>query len=425
MNPIADIKTKIIGSVDPLMGQALLDQILYVESNFQVYKNLFREIGLSREYINSRDPFETLTKIPPLTKSKFQKLITESITGTNKIIDLETSSGTTGNPKRRFITDKDESSENDLLTTLFNTAGLRAIDSVACVDTGPLSLMVSFFEPLSRIPVKEYYAISVSRNIEATVEELNILKPTVIISVPSILDRLIKSNNSHLEPWSINLEKVIYVGEMMREQTRVELVNGRNIEVFSYYGTAETSAIGIECGSHNGIHVDTNWNIIESMYSGSFQKVETVTTLFTSLKQKGLPLIRYPLDDTLEYLSESCPCKNPSPKVKITGRIKESVSILGVKTSYRVIYDAVMRPLNFFEAIDISVNYDSNGNESITLTIPDQLKTKSAQIRKIMNTEVPEISYLLSSGFLSLKLDFVPKDQFSERKNPFIKDMRI
>ncbi len=138
-----------------------------------------------------------------------------------------------------------------------------------------------------------------------------------------------------------------------------------------------------------------------------------------------MPLIRYPLADSLEYLPGSCSCNKTFPKVKIVGRIKESVSLLGVKTSYKVIYDAVMKPLDSLEYMEISVTYDSNGNESMTLTIPDQLKTKSDQIRKIMNTEVPEISYLLSSGFLSLKLDFVPKDQFIERKDPFIKDMRI
>ena len=407
------------------MEKPLLNQILYAKSNFQVYKNIFSKIGLSHEDILNKDPFHTLTKIPPLTNKEFQELITESITGTNKIIDLEISSGTTGKPKRRFITDKDESSENSLLTILFNIAQLSAIDSVACVDTGPLSLMVSFFEPLSRIPVKEYYAISVSKNIEATIKELNILEPTVIISVPSILERLIKSKNSDREPWSTNLRKVIYVGEMMQESTRIELTNRRNIEVFSYYGTAETSALGIECSSHDGIHIDTDWNIIESIYSGRYQEIETGTALLTSLKQEGLPLIRYPLADSLEYLPGSCSCNKTFPKVKILGRIKESVSLLGVKTSYKVIYDAVMKPLDSLEYMEISVTYDSNGNESITLTIPDQLKTKSDQIRKIMNTEVPEITYLLSSGFLSLKLDFVPKDQFIERKDPFIKDMRI
>ena len=178
--------------------------------------------------------------------------------------------------------------------------------------------------------MKEYYAISVSKNIEATIKELNILEPTVIISVPSILERLIKSKNSDREPWSTNLRKVIYVGEMMQESTRIELTNRRNIEVFSYYGTAETSALGIECSSHDGIHIDTDWNIIESIYSGRYQEIETGTALLTSLKQEGLPLIRYPLADSLEYLPGSCSCNKTSPKVKIVGRIKESLSLIHI-----------------------------------------------------------------------------------------------
>ena len=166
------------------------------------------------------------------------------------------------------------------------------------------------------------------------------LNPTVIISVPSIIERSFNSLKSpsagQARP---SASKIIFVGEPLSADTRGLLATTFGVEIFGYYGASETSALGIECRAHDGIHLFTDQNIAEVVTDRlDPNKGELV---ITTLRQHAYPLIRYALRDRVAIMPGACPCGLPHPRVDVLGRADDTISILGAKISYCAIFNAV------------------------------------------------------------------------------------
>ena len=138
--------------------------------------------------------------MPLLEPSMLAAIADESIATLDGIVDIEVSSGTTGPPKRRLITARDEDVETALLARLFGICGIGPDDRVACVDTGPLTLMASFTGALDALGVSEAYAYTVSPDAEATVDGLTALDPTVIVTIPSIIESVASARWKRVRP---------------------------------------------------------------------------------------------------------------------------------------------------------------------------------------------------------------------------------
>ena len=400
----------------PVQKDALRRQMLYADGAFQFYRRTFRECGISRRDIAESDPVSLLRSLPAMTGDRFQELTCESIRAAREVVDIEVSSGTTGPPKRRIITCRDEAAETEILTRLFAACGIGPGDSVACVDTGPLTLMVSFTAGLERLGVDDAYAFSVSVDDDATVAALSKLQPTVVVTIPSIIDRVLAPLASAIRQKAWPLQKVVYVGEPMREDTRRTLETGLGVEVFAYYGASETSALGIECPAHAGIHLFTDWNVVEIVGQREGE------ALVTTLRREGLPLLRYALGDVLRAREGSCPCGLDYPRVEVLGRTDGAVSVLGVKLSYDAVHRAALWPLDYDGPI--AVELSGNGRDRMAVMLPKSLAAHERTIVRSMNTREPDLAYLIASGFLSLDVSFVEETRLESRKAPRIVDRR-
>ena len=200
--------------------------MLFAHDALGSYRDTFRQCGLARRDIVEGDPVSLLRRLPSLAGKRFRDLVDETIRSAGDIADIEVSSGTTGPPKRRIMTRRDSEAETEVLARLLAVPGIGPGDSVACLDTGLLTLMVSFIEALDRLGVDESWAFSVYMDEEATVEGLLALDPTVVITIPSILDRIMGPLSAGLRIRPRRLRKIVYVGEKMREATRRSLEVG-------------------------------------------------------------------------------------------------------------------------------------------------------------------------------------------------------
>ena len=396
---------------------ALRRQMLFAYDALGSYRDTFRQCGLARRDIVEGDPVSLLRRLPSLAGKRFRDLVDETIRSAGDIADIEVSSGTTGPPKRRIMTRRDAEAETEVLARLLAVPGIGPGDSVACLDTGPLTLMVSFVEALDRLGVDESWAFSVYMDEEATVEGLLALDPTVVITIPSILDRIIGSLSTGLGIGPRRLRKIVYVGEKMREATRRSLEEDLGLEVFAYYGASETSALGIECGAHAGIHIFTDWNVVEIAGGGS--KGEA---LVTTLDREGLPLLRYVLGDILRMRDGGCPCGLAYPRIDVLGRTDGTVSVLGVKLTYDTVCRAALWPVEYEGPIGVDLS--GNGRDRMSVTLPDSLAAQEPAIVRAMKTREPDLAYLISSGFLELVVSFVDEKRLESRKNPRIVDRR-
>ncbi len=407
------LAARLIGEAD---RAALRLQMLYADGAFGVYRRLFRENGISRRDICELDPLSLLRRLPALRGERFREVVDEGIRTSREVVDIEVSSGTTGLPKRRIITRRDEAAEGAALARMFEVCGIGPGDSVACVDTGPLTLMASFMTALEQLGVHDAYAFSVSVDEDATVAGLSKLKPSVVLTIPSIVERVMEPLASALRRTEWRLSKVVYVGEPMHDATRRTLEE-LGVEAFAYYGASETSTLGIECAAHEGIHLWTEWNVVEIIGK------DTGEALVTTLGREGLPLFRYALGDTLQAREGPCPCGLGYPRVDALGRTDGTVSALGVKLSYDVVRRAALWRLAYDGPISVELN--GVGRDRMVVMLPESLAMHEASIVRSMNTVEPDLAYLIASGFLDLDVSFVEDRSLESRKAPRIVDRRV
>ena len=412
-----------LGAVSPESRETLREVLLRSCAAFEVYRRTFDTLGISRSDILSQDPIKVLRRLPPLEVDGFYDLATESISCSEEIVDIETSSGTTGTRKRRVITYLDGESEVRFLARLFGLSGIGKSDSVACLDTGPLTLMASFTRALEHLGVEETYAYCVSPDAGATVEGLARLQPTVIITLPSILELYLDDLERHFGGTARGrLRKIIYAGEALSRTTHSYLEAELGVEVFAYYGASETSALGIECGNHDGVHLFTDRNIIEIAPAEPVGDVGEI--LVTTLEQEGLPLLRYALRDAIAVKSGPCTCAAKEyPRVDVIGRTDGMASVLGVKLSYGGIHGAVYDAAKGPGPMEVRLARD--GGERLTIVLPDALAKDESKIRRSLVRNEQELAFLVSGGFLVLDLAFADERYFlSNRKAQRIVDDR-
>ena len=408
--------TPIVSEVAGRTQEALRGTLVHAYEGFGAYRELFDELGMARADILDRDPMTVLGTLPLLEGDRFYRLVDESILAGDQIVDIEVSSGTTGARKRRVISHDDDISETACLADMFAVCGIGASDRVACVDTGPLTLMVSFTKALDSLGVQEAYAYSVGPDVGAALEHLAALTPTVLITVSSILERITEGIKRSRDSRACEaLRKVVYVGEPLSPNTRRFLEDDLGVEVFGYYGASETSALGIECQSHAGIHLLTDRNVIELVRrdgdSGAVGEL-----VVTTLQQQALPLLRYALRDLVEVVPGQCPCGLEYPRVEILGRVDDTVSLLGSKFSYDGILDAAYRSTEGERLLEVILT--RNGAERLTLVLPDDLAQRERQIRGSLLSGETELGYLAGSRLVDVELAFVDRSHFASSRKP-------
>jgi phenylacetate-CoA ligase len=407
---------------DSTVRDDLKTALLYTYSTFGSYRDSFDSVGVSEATIVEDDPLLVLNRLPIIDSDALTDITMESLTVLDNIVDIETSSGTTGARKKRFISYEDDLRDHEFMADLFRVAGITTIDRVACLDTDPVYLMVSFTRALDLLGVGESYVYSVGRDYDRELEALPRLDPTVIFVVPSMFERCVEPLRQHYETVGHrSLSKIVFIGEQVPQRLRTLLESDWGIEVFSYYGAAETSSLGIECSAHDGIHLFTDRNFFELRASDHDESNGQLVV--TSLEQKTLPLVRYALGDEVTIKQGECPCDLPYPRVDVLGRAGDVFSILGSKFHYDSILRAVYKPFDEIGYLQILLRNDDR--ETLTLVLPKEMREFEKRVHTSLLAEQLEIDFLVASKYAVLQFEYVDESHFfGSRKMKLVDDQR-
>ena len=412
---------RLLGEVDEAASARLRETLRFAQSAFGYYAKLFRLVGISGADLDNEPPLDVLRRLPRLDGYGLDALSNESLHAGSPIIDVETSSGTTGPRKRRFITPEDDRLETEFLAELFAICGVSGADSAACLDTDPLTLMVSFTKALDALGVREAYALSIGPEFQRTLDALTVLAPTVVITVPSVLERCLDPLIDAFARAGVRGPRtVIYLGEPLSPRVRHAVETRLGAQVFGYYGASETSALGVECGAHSGIHLFTNRVIVELAGEDDDATAEMVVT---TLLQRSPPLLRYALEDRVRPLAGACPCGLPYPRAEVLGRVGDSFSVLGAKLSYGAVLSAVYAHAD--EPGHMQLELSRDDTEGLTIVLPEPLRHAEAEMRRDLIRSHPDIDFLVGSGMLTLGFSYAEPDYFdAARKTRRIVDRR-
>ena len=390
----------------------------YCYHNFLTYQDRFRKSGVGQRELDCENPLDILSKLTPLETSEYEMLSDEAIRNIQNIVDIETSSGTTNKPKRRFISVEDELMEQELISKMFKICGIGRRDRVACLDIDPLNIMASFVQVIQKTFITtDAYCYSPSHEAERSFLNLRDLDPTVIISVPTIIERWLPEFLEAFKDSSTNqLSKIIYVGENMPDQTRTILEKTLGVEIFSYYGATETSSMGIECEHHTGVHLFTDHNFFELVTTNGTNQTEI---LVTSLRLKSMPLLRYRIRDIVQVNTKSCKCGLKYPVVKVSRASESTINILGVSMNYQSIYRSVYER----EAQAMQIILTKKSRDNIKIILPVNLRGNRSYIIEKILAENPDLEFLVSSGHLDFDIVF-DDDVTRIRKRQTLVDLR-
>jgi phenylacetate-CoA ligase len=393
--------------------------LVHCFDEFRFYRDRFQAAGVHRADVTAGDPVETLGRLPTMAAGDLVPLAQEALSVSDAIVVVDTSSGTTGPRKLRFISYQDDQRDHAFLAELFAVAGVGPSDRVACLDTDPVNLMVSLAKGFETLGVSEAYCLSVGADFASAASAVEKLRPTVLVSVPSILERLVETFAKHspLPP----VARVIYVGEAMAVPIRHSLETSLGAEVYAYYGASETAALGIECQSHAGVHFFTSHNLAELLLSPDVPP--TTEIVVTTLHNFAQPLLRYRLGDRVLLRSGPCACGLAYPRIDVLGRPEESVSLLGSKISYGAIRSSAYAPVG--AEGDLQVIVSRRTREVLTLVLPDTISERRQEIMDSVLAREPDLEFLRDGGFLEIAINFVePGHFYADRKLKRVVDTR-
>ena len=114
---------------------------------------------------------------------------------------------------------------------------------------------------------------------------------------------------------------------------RRELESTFGIELFDHCGEAQIGPLAGECRAHDGMHLHARNVFLEFLDPESGAPAapgEIGEVVATLLGQRALPLVRYAPRDAFRLLAGTCPCGDPSPRVRFVGQVGAIRKVRGV-----------------------------------------------------------------------------------------------
>jgi phenylacetate-CoA ligase len=271
-----------------------------------------------------------------------------------KIIRINSTSGTTGVPTLYTLTKHDVDVLNEMHARKYWRAGLRpghvVLQALSLgMFTGGLPLSDGIQAMgLCCVPV------GIEGGTKRVLDFLELTKPQVLIATPSFGEYLIEKTPSLLgkEAKELGIRWLFCAGEpgggipAVRERLR----EGFNARVFDHTGGGHAFH-GICCGDreYRGMHFISPDHCILELTDPETKKAVEIEDgsigemVFTFIDWEGGPFLRYVLGDMLQITTKPCECGFPGIRFNILGRGDDMLIVKGVNVYPAAIKNAVSR----------------------------------------------------------------------------------
>ena len=345
--------------LNALQWKRLKAQLQYNYDNSEFY----REQKFHKAHLTPQDikTFEDFQKIPLMTKDEHRWTQEESLrrfghpyglitcAPIEKIIRINATSGTTGQPTLYTLTKNDIDVLNEMHARKYWRTGLRPGNIVLqalslSMFTGGLPLSDGLQAMgLCVVPV------GIEGGTKRVVDFTLLTRPDVLIATPSFGEYLIEQTPKLIgrEARELGIRWFYCAGEPGAgiPSLRRKLQEGFGAKVFDHTGGGHAFH-GISCDvePYPGMHfvspdhcvlelVDPETKIPIAMSDGAIGEM-----VFTFIGWEGGPFMRYALGDLIQIFTEPCACGWPEMRFKIMGRADDMLIIKGVN-----IYPAALK----------------------------------------------------------------------------------
>jgi len=414
------------------LSEALLNQLKYAVEHSAFYKKKALKFPISVENIKTLEDFQT---IPLTDKDEFSQWNEEFLAvPKNKIVEIVSTSGTTGEPIPFYYSAKDIQRLTVNESLAMKIAGIDALDVVQLMTTSDKLFVAGLAYQLG---IREIGAAMIRVGPLAPAQQWKYIfqfSPSVLIAVPSfVLKLLLFAETNKLDYLNSKVKKIICIGEPIRYQDFKLNVLGQkiqekwpNVQLFSTYASTEMSTAFTECSAGLGGHVLEDLIFIEILDENEIPvSPGTVGELvITTLKTEAIPLIRFKTGDICACFVETCPCGRLSPRLgPILGRKKQMIKYKGT-TFYPFALKDILAEIPEIESYYIEISQNELALDDVKIYVFSNLQSADLQnnIKNIFQTKIrvcPEIIFETKEKIESiLAMNFrKPNDVIDLRKS--------
>lgn len=356
--------------------------------------DLYAKIKIPKKTSN----LEEVKKIPFTTKEMLRDSYPYGslCVDKNKVIEIHTSSGTTGNPTIMFLTKKDLEISNKVLARTWFCNGIRKEDIFMMM--GDYGLFTGGL--LNHYALIYFGAMMIPIGVSSSEKQIKFLKDFKVTAMAGIVGhyfRIIKKlKDMKIKSRDLNLRIAIAAGEPYSEETRKYFEKKFNCKFMDQYGLAEiNTGLAGECGYRCGLHIPHDYvypEIIDPDTREVLKDNEEGELVLTTLDREANPILRYRTGDITSINHKKCKCGRTTPRIdRIKGRIDNIIFVKGIKL-YPNFLESVLWEMkrmikpetwalkigrnNGLDELTLFVEPTGRGKEKIKKALEEKLKEK-------------------------------------------------
>ena len=299
--------------------------VLHAFHHVPYYQRVFQKHGLSPADIQT---VHDLVKIPTLSKDEVRNNF-HDLTATNftpgQVLPISTS-GTSGRPVR-ILSEKRHERYLD-----GDAYRWRHFGWGGCSPDNPRAALTAYkippkrngqrrlhsYDPVKRLLILSSYDL----NRENAAEYAQILakyRPEFIHGFPTALEVLTRFLSDRHIAAPIRPKAIFTQSEAVYSWQRTYIEEFWHCRIFDWYGMEERSIAAAECDAHAGLHIFSDYCIVEIIKDNKAVVGEEGEIVSTRLDNLAMPLIRYKTGDIGRQLAEPCSCGRTFPLLQVTG----------------------------------------------------------------------------------------------------------
>ncbi len=312
------------------------------------YKKRFDELGVKPDDIKTLKDIE---KLPFTTKDDLRDAYPFGMFAVprKEIVEVHTSSGTTGKPTVSGYTRGDLEIWGEVMARGLCMFGVTDDDIIQ--NTHGYGLFTGGFGV--HYGAQKMGATVIPISTGQTKRQIEIMQDfgtSVMIFTPSYGLYLAEEiEEEGIDTKTVGLKAIGFGAEMWTEEMRQEIQKRFNAPAYNIYGLTEVigPGVGLECSEREGLHISEDHfypEIIDSDTHDVLPDGEKGELVLTTLTREGTPLIRFRTKDVTKLTRGKCGCGRTLVKMdRVTGRTDDMMKIRGVSVFPSQIEKALLR----------------------------------------------------------------------------------
>jgi len=374
-----------------LQLQRLKEVVRRVYEKVPFYRKKFEEAGFKPEDIKS---LEDIRYLPFTSKIDMRETYPFGLLAVplSEIVEIHTSSGTTGKPVVAGYTWKDIEIWAEVMARCLTMVGAGKEDVIqVAYGYGLFTGGLGFHYGAQKIGAT--VVPTSAGNTRRQIELMKDFGTTFIACTPSYALYLAEyaKEEMGIDPASLKLKKGSFGAEMWTEEMRKEIEKRFGIEAYNVYGLTEIIGPGVahECPAKKGLHI---WEdhfypeIIDPETGDPLPEGKEGELVLTTLTKEGMPVIRFRTRDITTLYRGRCDCGRTHARIeRIKGRTDDMIKVRGVMVFPYQIEQAIL------EVQGVEPHYQ------IILTRPhylDEIEVQVEMSKEIFSDDVKTIENL-------------------------------